>query len=153
MSSFYSYKKAVFICMQVQENMKAIDVIPLLTPAVMEKIEAVVQSKPKRPESFRQTQYIYKLHIFPHIAQQIRLFQLNGIETHAFWCCWLACWIFFSFSRLEVVICFDVSFPLPPIERGGSHGYSQNYLMNCGFTGENKVTGCGFGLKEILYLL
>lgn len=39
--------------MQIQENMKAVDVIPLLTPAVMEKIEAVVQSKPKRPESFR----------------------------------------------------------------------------------------------------
>jgi hypothetical protein len=33
--------------------MKAIDVIPLLTPAVMEKIEAVVQSKPKRPDSYR----------------------------------------------------------------------------------------------------
>lgn len=33
--------------------MKAIDVIPLLTPAVMEKIDAVVQSKPKRPDSYR----------------------------------------------------------------------------------------------------
>lgn len=39
--------------MQIQENMKAIDVIPLLTPSVMEKIEAVVQTKPKRPDSFR----------------------------------------------------------------------------------------------------
>lgn len=39
--------------MQIQENMKAIDVIPKLTPDVMEKIEAIVQSKPKRPESFR----------------------------------------------------------------------------------------------------
>lgn len=38
---------------QISENMKAIDVIPLLTPAVMEKIEAVVQSKPKRPDSYR----------------------------------------------------------------------------------------------------
>ncbi|KAK4406048.1 putative voltage-gated potassium channel subunit beta [Sesamum angolense] len=38
---------------QIQENMKAINVIPLLTPAVMEKIEAVVQSKPKRPDSYR----------------------------------------------------------------------------------------------------
>lgn len=38
---------------QIQENMKAIDLIPKLTPDVMEKIEAVVQSKPKRPESFR----------------------------------------------------------------------------------------------------
>jgi voltage-dependent potassium channel beta subunit len=38
---------------QIQENMKAIDVIPLLTPAVMDKIEAVVQSKPKRPDSYR----------------------------------------------------------------------------------------------------
>ncbi|KAJ0463530.1 putative NADP-dependent oxidoreductase domain-containing protein [Helianthus annuus] len=38
---------------QIQENMKAIDVIPKLTPEVMEKIEAVILSKPKRPESFR----------------------------------------------------------------------------------------------------
>jgi len=33
--------------------MKAIEVIKLLTPAVMEKIEAVVQSKPKRADSYR----------------------------------------------------------------------------------------------------
>lgn len=46
-------KTTFFRHMQIQENMKAVDVIPLLTPAVMEKIEAVVQSKPKRPESFR----------------------------------------------------------------------------------------------------
>ncbi|KAH9681122.1 hypothetical protein WN943_029459 [Citrus x changshan-huyou] len=38
---------------QIQENMKAIDVIPLLTPSVMDKIEAAVLSKPKRPESYR----------------------------------------------------------------------------------------------------
>ncbi|KAK4354885.1 hypothetical protein RND71_027079 [Anisodus tanguticus] len=38
---------------QIQENMKAINVIPMLTPAVMEKIEAVVQSKPKRQDSYR----------------------------------------------------------------------------------------------------
>ncbi|KAJ3689066.1 hypothetical protein LUZ61_018230 [Rhynchospora tenuis] len=38
---------------QIIENMKAIEVIPLLTPDIMEKIEAVVQSKPKRPESYR----------------------------------------------------------------------------------------------------
>ncbi|KAF5736666.1 putative potassium channel beta [Tripterygium wilfordii] len=37
---------------QIQENMKAVEVIPLLTPAVMEKIEAVVLTKPKRPDSF-----------------------------------------------------------------------------------------------------
>ncbi|CAA6662576.1 unnamed protein product [Spirodela intermedia] len=35
------------------ENMKAINVIPLLTPDVIEKIEAVVQSKPKRADSYR----------------------------------------------------------------------------------------------------
>ncbi|KAG1361425.1 putative voltage-gated potassium channel subunit beta [Cocos nucifera] len=39
---------------QIIENMKALDVIPLLTPDVLEKIEAVVQSKPKRPESYRE---------------------------------------------------------------------------------------------------
>lgn len=39
--------------MQVEENMKAITVIPMLTPSVMEKIEAIVQSKPKRPEAYR----------------------------------------------------------------------------------------------------
>lgn len=33
--------------------MKAIDVIPLLTPDVIEKIETVVQSKPKRADSYR----------------------------------------------------------------------------------------------------
>ncbi|KAL3351309.1 hypothetical protein AABB24_019750 [Solanum stoloniferum] len=38
---------------QIQENMKAINVIPMLTPAVMEKIEAIVQSKPKRQDSYR----------------------------------------------------------------------------------------------------
>ncbi|KAJ0092156.1 hypothetical protein Patl1_25876 [Pistacia atlantica] len=38
---------------QIQENMKAINAIPLLTPAVLEKIENVVQSKPKRPDSYR----------------------------------------------------------------------------------------------------
>jgi aryl-alcohol dehydrogenase-like predicted oxidoreductase len=38
---------------QIVENMKALDVIPLLTPEVVDKIEAVVQSKPKRTESYR----------------------------------------------------------------------------------------------------
>ena len=38
---------------QIQENMKAVDVIPLLTPHVLDKIEQVIQSKPKRPESYR----------------------------------------------------------------------------------------------------
>ncbi|KAK9062475.1 hypothetical protein SSX86_019661 [Deinandra increscens subsp. villosa] len=36
---------------QIKENIKAIDVIPKLTPDVMEKIEAVIQSEPKLPES------------------------------------------------------------------------------------------------------
>jgi len=39
--------------MQIEENMKAVNVIPKLTPDVMEKIEAVIQTKPKRPESYR----------------------------------------------------------------------------------------------------
>ncbi|KAL8122016.1 putative voltage-gated potassium channel subunit beta [Apium graveolens] len=38
---------------QIEENMKAIKVIPLLTPEIMERIEAVVQTKPKRPDSYR----------------------------------------------------------------------------------------------------
>jgi aryl-alcohol dehydrogenase-like predicted oxidoreductase len=38
---------------QIVENMKALDVIPLLTPEVVDRIEAVVQSKPKRTESYR----------------------------------------------------------------------------------------------------
>ncbi|XP_059292462.1 probable voltage-gated potassium channel subunit beta [Lycium ferocissimum] len=39
---------------QILDNMKAIDVIPLLTPDVMAKIEAVVQTKPKHnPDSYR----------------------------------------------------------------------------------------------------
>lgn len=53
---FYSSLSLVLFMVfsvQIQENMKAVDVIPLLTPAVMEKIEAVIQTKPKRPDSFR----------------------------------------------------------------------------------------------------
>ncbi|PUZ78249.1 hypothetical protein GQ55_1G438000 [Panicum hallii var. hallii] len=38
---------------QIVENMKALDVIPLLTPEVIDRIEAVVQSRPKRTESYR----------------------------------------------------------------------------------------------------
>jgi hypothetical protein len=38
---------------QIVENMKALDVIPLLTPEVVDRIEAAVQSKPKRTESYR----------------------------------------------------------------------------------------------------
>ncbi|KAG6471720.1 hypothetical protein ZIOFF_069166 [Zingiber officinale] len=38
---------------QILENLKALEVLPLLTPDVLEKIEAVVQSKPKRQESYR----------------------------------------------------------------------------------------------------
>ncbi|XP_074570261.1 putative voltage-gated potassium channel subunit beta [Curcuma longa] len=38
---------------QILENLKALEVLPLLTPNVLEKIEAVVQSKPKRQESYR----------------------------------------------------------------------------------------------------
>ncbi|PPD79581.1 hypothetical protein GOBAR_DD23482 [Gossypium barbadense] len=47
------YVLNVVVGTQIQENMKALDVIPLLTPAVMEKIETVFQSKPKRPDSYR----------------------------------------------------------------------------------------------------
>lgn len=38
---------------QIIENMKALDVIPLLTPEVLERIEAVVQTKPKQPDVYR----------------------------------------------------------------------------------------------------
>jgi len=38
---------------QIEENMKALEVLPKLTPAVMEKIEAIVKSQPKVPDSFR----------------------------------------------------------------------------------------------------
>jgi len=38
---------------QIIENMKAIDVIPMLTPDILEKIEAIIQTKPKRGESYR----------------------------------------------------------------------------------------------------
>ncbi|KAI5061157.1 hypothetical protein GOP47_0023662 [Adiantum capillus-veneris] len=38
---------------QILENMKSLDVIPLLTPEVLERIEAVVQSKPKQPDVYR----------------------------------------------------------------------------------------------------
>lgn len=38
---------------QIVENMKALEVLPKLTPDVLEKIEAIVQNKPKRSESYR----------------------------------------------------------------------------------------------------
>jgi voltage-dependent potassium channel beta subunit len=38
---------------QVVENMKSLEVIPKLTPEVMEKIEQVIQSKPEQPRSYR----------------------------------------------------------------------------------------------------
>lgn len=38
---------------QIVENIQALEVIPKLTPDIIEKIEAAVQSKPKRPESYR----------------------------------------------------------------------------------------------------
>lgn len=33
---------------QIEENLKAVDVVPKLTPVIMEKIEAIIQSKPER---------------------------------------------------------------------------------------------------------
>lgn len=38
---------------QVQQNMKALDVVPHLTPEVMDKIEAVLQNKPNPPMDWR----------------------------------------------------------------------------------------------------
>jgi len=35
---------------QLHENLKALEALPLLTPEVMERIEAIMQSKPKLPE-------------------------------------------------------------------------------------------------------
>ena len=45
------YEKSSFV--QVIENMKALEVVKLLTPEIVEKIEEVIQSKPKKPETFR----------------------------------------------------------------------------------------------------
>jgi hypothetical protein len=39
--------------MQVVENMKSLEVLPKLTPDVLEKIEAIVQSKPKIVDQYR----------------------------------------------------------------------------------------------------
>ncbi|KAG9145696.1 hypothetical protein Leryth_026576 [Lithospermum erythrorhizon] len=38
---------------QIEENMKAVNVIPMLTPSILERMEAVVKSKPKRQDSYR----------------------------------------------------------------------------------------------------
>ena len=38
---------------QVKENMKALDVVPLLTDEVMFKIESILQNQPKPPMDFR----------------------------------------------------------------------------------------------------
>ncbi|KAF8402056.1 hypothetical protein HHK36_013008 [Tetracentron sinense] len=53
---------------QIKENMKAIDVIPFLTPPVLEKIDAIVQSKPKHQESFSGVTCYYNL--IPQAAWQ-----------------------------------------------------------------------------------
>lgn len=38
---------------QIEENMKAVELLPKLTPEVMARIEEVLQMKPKAPETFR----------------------------------------------------------------------------------------------------
>jgi aryl-alcohol dehydrogenase-like predicted oxidoreductase len=38
---------------QVVENMQALEVVPRLTDEVMERIEAVLDNKPKLPEDYR----------------------------------------------------------------------------------------------------
>ena len=38
---------------QVVENMTALDVVPLLSPAVLQRIEAILDNKPEPPSSFR----------------------------------------------------------------------------------------------------
>jgi voltage-dependent potassium channel beta subunit len=38
---------------QILENLKALDVIPKLTPEILEKIEVILESKPKPPPNFR----------------------------------------------------------------------------------------------------
>ena len=38
---------------QVVENMRAIDVIPKLTPHIMDRIENVMKNRPKLPDSLR----------------------------------------------------------------------------------------------------
>jgi hypothetical protein len=42
------------LCGQVEDNLKALEVLPKLTPDVLEKIEAVMQNKPTRPKAFRE---------------------------------------------------------------------------------------------------
>jgi hypothetical protein len=37
----------------VVENMKALQVVELLTPDIVEKIEEIMQNKPKEPQTFR----------------------------------------------------------------------------------------------------
>lgn len=39
--------------MQVVENMKALDILPRLTPDWMDKIDEALNNKPKLPNSFR----------------------------------------------------------------------------------------------------
>ena len=38
---------------QVAENLKSLEVLPKLTPDVLEKIDAIMQSAPDAPASFR----------------------------------------------------------------------------------------------------
>ncbi|KAJ8639054.1 hypothetical protein MRB53_015748 [Persea americana] len=63
---------------QILENMKAIDVIPLLTPQVVEKIEAVVQSKPQCAKLYSSDDDQYKpINIASDVAKRIDLEEPN----------------------------------------------------------------------------
>ena len=43
----------VIVCVQLADNLGALDVLPKLTPEVLEEIEGIVQSKPELPPSSR----------------------------------------------------------------------------------------------------
>ena len=101
--------------MQIQENMKAIDVIPLLTPTVLEKIEAVVQSKPKRPDSYRWTVYPFNpfeccgYYLEHSIFQPTRMLATNWREGH-FMFLLFGCVFFTEILRHSFLFLFIFSF-------------------------------------------
>jgi len=51
--SFCDMFGACGMCLQIEENLKALEVLPKLTPDVMERIDSIMENKPAPPTVYR----------------------------------------------------------------------------------------------------
>lgn len=51
----FDMRRVPHLCpgLQIEENLKALDVLPKLTPEVMERIDSILETKPEAPSTFR----------------------------------------------------------------------------------------------------